>query len=93
MLVKKSQLIEKNSIQSDSDNAKQMTSHFVFQVPLFQVFVVNKQDSAYNAKSFMSLVVQDFFYQSIVFRNSNTSQLFSIKSFEIYDKLLQSPKF
>lgn len=35
MLVKKSQLIEKNSIHSDSDNAKQMTSHFVFQVPLF----------------------------------------------------------
>lgn len=55
--------------------------------------VVNKLEGVYDAKCFLSLTIHDYFLQSITFKGGACDYLVSIKSFDITDKLVQSPKF
>ena len=47
----------------------------------------------YNAKCFMSMAIEEAFYQAVSFTDGNDQQFFSLRYFEIMDKLVQSPKF
>lgn len=58
------------------------------QVPLIELLVVNKLHGAYNAKCFMSTAIQDLFYQKVDYKDGNYQQLFSLRSFDVIDKLV-----
>ena len=41
----------------------------------------------------MSVVVQDIFLQKLEYKDTSRQQLFSLRSFDVIDKLVMSPKF
>ena len=41
----------------------------------------------------MSTALQDIFYQRLLYKDGNEQQLFSLRSLDVIDKLVQSPKF
>ena len=41
----------------------------------------------------MSTAIKDVFYQYVDYKGGNSQKLFSLRSFDVIDKLVQSPRF
>jgi hypothetical protein len=85
--------IRAEPIHNKQDHSN-LDSHITLSIPIIQFALVNKSMHQFGSKQFMMVVIQDVFVQSLSASKDNySSLLWSIKNFEIIDRLLNQQKF